>query len=71
MNALGGMGWNVLKWVGYVEKVGEKRLVKRVYRPTVKDNRDRGRPQRRWRGEMKDLRMGRWLIYFIYNLILF
>ena len=50
---------NVLKWFGYVERMGEERLVKRVYRANVEGNRGRGRSQRRWRDEVKDLLLGR------------
>ena len=50
---------NVLKWFGHVERMGEERLVKRVYRGNVEGNRGRGRPQRRWRVEVKDLLLGR------------
>ena len=37
---------------------GEERLVKRIYRTTVKDNRGRGRLQKRWKGDLKGLLMG-------------
>ena len=37
---------NVLKWLGHVERMGEERLVKRVYLVNVEGNRERGRPQR-------------------------
>ena len=36
-------------------------MVKRVYQENVEDNRGRGRLQRRWRDEMKDLLLGRGL----------
>ena len=36
-------------------------MVKRVYRANVENNRGRGKPQRRWRDEVKELMMGRWL----------
>ena len=35
---------NVSKWFGHVEKMGEERLVKRVYRANMEGNRRRGRP---------------------------
>ena len=38
---------NVLKWFGHVERMGEERLVKRVYQANVEGNRGRGGPQRR------------------------
>ena len=47
---------NGLKWFGNVERMGEERLVKRVYRSNVEGNKGRGRPQRRWKDEVKDLR---------------
>ena len=50
---------NVLKWFGHVERMGEERLVKRVYRANVEGNMGRGRPQIRWRDEVKDLLLGR------------
>ena len=34
-------------------------MVKRVYRANVEGNRGRGRPQRRWRDEVKDFLLGR------------
>ena len=46
---------NVLKWFGRVERMGQERLVKRVYQANVESNRGRGRPQRRWRDEVKEL----------------
>ena len=30
---------NLLKWIGHMERMGEERLVKRVYRTTVKSDR--------------------------------
>ena len=36
-------------------------MVKRVYKANVEGNRGRGRPQRRWRDEVKDLLLGRGL----------
>ena len=52
---------DVLKWFGHVERMGEERLLKRVYRANVEGNRGRGRPQRRWRDEVKGLLLGRGL----------
>ena len=52
---------NVLKWFGYVERMGEERFVKRVYRANVEGKRGRERPQRRWGIEVKDLLIGRGL----------
>ena len=50
---------NVLKWFGHLGRMGEERLVKRVYRANVEGNRGRGKPQRRWRDEVKYLLLGR------------
>ena len=41
-----------------MERRGEERLVKRVYRANVEGNWRRGRQQRRWRDEVKDLLKG-------------
>ena len=49
----------MLKWFGHVERMEEGRLVKRVNRANVEGNRGRGRPQRRWRDEVKELQLGR------------
>ena len=61
MSVLERMERNVLKWFGHVERIGEERLVKRVYYSTLEGNRGRGRLQRRWRDEMKELLMRRGL----------
>ena len=37
---------NVLKWFGHEERMVEERLVKRVYRANVEDNRGRWRPKK-------------------------
>ena len=52
---------NVLKGFGHVERMGEDRLVKRMYQANVEGNRGRGRPQRRCRDKVKDLLLGRGL----------
>ena len=44
----------MLKWFGHVERMEEGRLVKKVNRANVEGNRGRGRPQRRWRDEVKE-----------------
>ena len=46
LSALEGIERNVLKWFGHVEKMGEERLVKRVYRANVEGNRGTGRPHK-------------------------
>ena len=50
---------NVLKLFGNAERMGEERLVKRVHQANGEGNRERGRPQKRWRDEVKDLLLGR------------
>ena len=46
---------NVLKCFGHVKRMGKESLVKRVYRANIERNKERRRPQRRWRDEVKDL----------------
>ena len=36
---------NMLKWFGHVERMGEERLVKRVYLANVEDNREERDPK--------------------------
>ena len=50
---------NVLKCFGHVERMGEERLGKKVYRASLRGNRGRERLQRRWGYELKELLMGR------------
>ena len=50
---------NMFKWFGYDEKIREDRLGKKKCRAIIGDNRKRGKPQRRWRDEVKELMMGR------------
>ena len=52
---------DVLKWFGHEERMGEERLVKRVYLANVGGNREVGRSQRSWSDEVKDLLLGRGL----------
>ena len=59
LNALERIERNVLKCFRHVERVGEERLVKRVYQANVEGNRGRGRPQKRLKYEVKDLQLGR------------
>jgi hypothetical protein len=42
------MDRNVLRWYGYVEKMKEERVVKRVYMSKVEGSRGRGRPKLKW-----------------------
>ena len=51
----------VFKWFGHMERMGKERLVKRVNHANVEGNRGKGRPQKRWRDEVKDLLLGRGL----------
>ena len=44
LSVLEGIERNVLKWYRHVERMGEERLVKRVYQASMEDNRGRGRP---------------------------
>ena len=50
---------NLLKCFGHVERMGEERYVKRAYRAKVEGKSGRGRTQRRWRDEVKELMSGR------------
>ena len=45
---------NVLKWFGHVERMGEERLVKKVYQANGEEE-GRKRLQRGWRDEKKHL----------------
>ena len=51
----------MLKWFGDVERIGKERLLNRVYQANVEGIRGEGRPERRWRDEVKDLLLGRGL----------
>ena len=48
------MDQGVLRWFGHVERMGEERLVKRVYESDVRGVRPRGRPRACWMDEVKD-----------------
>ena len=39
----------VLKWFGYVERMGSKRMTKRVHMSGVEGQRGKGKPPFRWR----------------------
>ena len=58
---------NALKWFGQVERMGEEGLLKRVYRAKREGKRGRGRPQRRWKNEVKDFLLGRGLSEKVYR----
>ena len=49
------MKWKLLKYFGHVERIGENIMVKRVFRACVEGSRERGRSQRRWIDEVKDM----------------
>ena len=44
----------VLQWFGHIEKMEEERLVKKIYRADVDNNRERGKPRRRWMNGVND-----------------
>ena len=48
------MDQGVLRWFGHVERMGEERLVKRVYESDVRGVRPRGRPRACWMDEVKE-----------------
>ena len=47
------MDQGVLRWFGHVERMGEERLVRRVYESNVRGARCRGRPRACWLDEVK------------------
>ncbi|EJW91123.1 hypothetical protein EVA_20770 [gut metagenome] len=42
------MDQGVLRWFGHMERMGEERLVKRMYDSVVRGVRGRGRPRKCW-----------------------
>ena len=48
------MDQGVLKWFGHVERMGNERLVKRVYDSEVRGVRRKGRPRKRWMNGVKE-----------------
>jgi hypothetical protein len=48
------MDRNVLMWYALVERMEEKRMVKRVYSSKVEGSRARGRAKLRWMDSVKD-----------------
>ena len=52
---------NMLKWFGKVKVIGKEKMVKRGHQASVEIKRGRGRPQSRWRDEVKELLMRRGL----------
>ena len=45
----------VLRWFGPVERMGDERMVKRVYEPDVRGVRGRGRPRKCWMDGVKEV----------------
>ena len=45
----------ILRWYRHVLRMGEGRLVRRVFEDIVRGIRGKGRPKRRWMGEMKNV----------------
>ena len=45
---------SVLRWYGHVERMGDERLVKRVYESEVRGVRRRGRPRKCWMDGVKE-----------------
>ena len=48
------MDQGVLRWFGHVERMGNERLVKRVYDSEVRGVRSRGRPRKSWMNGVKE-----------------
>ena len=48
------MDQGVLRWFGHVERMGNERLVKRVYESEVRGVRRRGRPRKSWMNGVKE-----------------
>ena len=48
------MDQGVLRWFGHVERMGDERLVKRVYESEVTGVRRRGRPRKSWMNGVKE-----------------
>jgi len=42
-----------LRWLGYVERMSEERVVKRLYQNTPEGSRSVGRPRLRWMDDVK------------------
>ena len=45
---------NVLRWFGHVERMGDERLVKRMYNSDIMGTRRRGRPRKSWMDEVNE-----------------
>ena len=44
----------IFKWFGHVERIGDERLTKKVYKSELGGKRARGRSRLRWVDEVKD-----------------
>ena len=40
---------NILRWFGHVERMSDERLVKKLYKSTMDDEKGRGKPRKRWK----------------------
>ena len=49
------MDQGVMRWFGHVERMGDDRLVKRVYDSEVRGVRRRGRPRKCWMDGLKEI----------------
>ena len=45
----------VLRWFGHVERMGDERMAKRVYKSAVRSARRRGRPRKCWMDGVKEV----------------
>ena len=45
----------ILRWFGHVERMGNERMVKRMYESQVRGGRGRGRPRKEWLGGVKEI----------------
>src|SRR5215470_15000758 len=45
----------ILRWYGHLLRMGEGRLVRRVFEDMVRESRGRGRPKRRWMDGVKEV----------------
>ena len=43
-----------LRWLGHVERMGEERVVKRLYQNTLEGSRSIGRPTLRWMDDVRE-----------------
>ena len=43
-----------MRWLGYVERMSEERVVKRLYQNTLEGRRSVGRPRLRWTDDVRE-----------------